>query len=635
MFTSIKNVGLKQKMLFPNVLYVVLLGAIIYFFVNSGSLIGALSEGKKKSALAVDSIQKTSLCIQEYLSKRIPAAELDKRYQTLLPDLKAQNLSADFEKLWAKVDDIRRLRKENDGISKQINELADTAVEQSNSYIRQVVPKLADESTKDSVTKLETLVILGANINTSSNYQLKVLFGRMQADIKEKDALMALFSTDLENVEKDIQDLTGTPFEALPKNSKECILKMKELATGYAKNVEAEDSIGKAIFGSIDARLKEIESVATRENEELFARLKDYFQHMLVIILGISLVGVLTSVFTVRSVTRALKGVIEGLSGGASEVNSASGRLSAASQSLAEGASEQAAAIEETSSSLEEMSSMTKQNDDNATQANGLMHETTRVVSAANESMEHLTTSMSEISKASEETSKIIKTIDEIAFQTNLLALNAAVEAARAGEAGAGFAVVADEVRNLAMRAADAAKNTAGLIEGTVKKVKEGSELVHKTSSEFSQVAVSSKKMGELVGEITAASSEQAQGIEQINRAVMEMDKVVQQNAGDAEKAASASADMSMQAEQLKGFVDDLVSIVSGSRLRGEAKGETGKGARMHRPDLRESTDDKTFGEIANAGGGKQKALSKARPNKRYSQAENLIPFDDDEIGTF
>ncbi|KAF0123316.1 MAG: hypothetical protein FD151_331, partial [bacterium] len=240
-----------------------------------------------------------------------------------------------------------------------------------------------------------------------------------------------------------------------------------------------------------------------------------------------------------------------------------------ASQSLAEGASEQASGLEETSSSIEEMASMTKQNADNAKQANALMADTSRVVEEANRSMVELTESMQDISTASEETAKIIKTIDEIAFQTNLLALNAAVEAARAGEAGAGFAVVADEVRNLAMRAADAAKNTAGLIEGTVKKIKNGSDIVAKTNEAFGKVATGAKKVGELVGEISAASDEQAQGVNQINKAVAEMDKVVQQNAANAEESASASEEMNAQAEQMKEFVRDLVMLVRGSNGNG------------------------------------------------------------------
>jgi methyl-accepting chemotaxis protein len=198
-------------------------------------------------------------------------------------------------------------------------------------------------------------------------------------------------------------------------------------------------------------------------------------------------------------------------------------------------------------------------------------------VEKAERSVQGLTASMQEISKASEETSKIIKTIDEIAFQTNLLALNAAVEAARAGEAGAGFAVVAEEVRNLAMRAADAAKNTAALIEGTVKKIKAGSQTVAETSEAFSAVSGQNATMSELVAEIAAASGEQSQGITQVSTAVSEIDKVTQQNAANAEESASAAEEMSAQAEQMKAMVNELVVMVEGGR-RSSAAGENHPG---------------------------------------------------------
>lgn len=286
-----------------------------------------------------------------------------------------------------------------------------------------------------------------------------------------------------------------------------------------------------------------------------------------VMIIGglIFIIALSMAVMIGRSITKPINRVVAGLTDGANQVASASAQVSSSSQSLAEGASEQAASIEETASALEEMSSMTKQNADNATQADNLMKEAKQMVGTANESMSSLTESMREISSASEETAKIIKTIDEIAFQTNLLALNAAVEAARAGEAGAGFAVVADEVRNLAMRAADAAKNTANLIEGTVKKVKDGSALVTRTNEAFVKVAESSRKVAELVAEIAAASNEQSRGIDQVNKAVGEMDKVVQQNAANAEESASASEEMSAQAQEMKGFVDELATLVGGN----------------------------------------------------------------------
>ena len=286
--------------------------------------------------------------------------------------------------------------------------------------------------------------------------------------------------------------------------------------------------------------------------------------------------------------------------------------MASASQGLAEGASEQAAAIEETSSSLEEMSSMTKQNADNAGTANKLMEEAKVVVSRANDSMKNLTGSMDEITKASEDTSKIIKTIDEIAFQTNLLALNAAVEAARAGEAGAGFAVVADEVRNLAIRAAEAAKNTSGLIEGTIKKIKAGSELVNKTNGDFALVAESAGKVAGLISEIAAASVEQAQGIGQISKAVQEMDKVVQQNAANAEESASASEEMNAQASTMREVVQELIQVVGGSGQNGIATA------------ARASEPRKRKGPVS----GKGKKERAVRPEK-------LIPFDDQEFKDF
>jgi methyl-accepting chemotaxis protein len=209
------------------------------------------------------------------------------------------------------------------------------------------------------------------------------------------------------------------------------------------------------------------------------------------------------------------------------------------SHTLSDSASQQAAAIEQTSSSLEELSAMTNQNADNSAEADRLMSFAKEKMAKTQISMNELSDSIKAIVVSSEHSQKIIKTIDEIAFQTNLLALNAAVEAARAGESGAGFAVVADEVRNLAMRAAEAAKNTSNLIEDIVKKIKGGAVLVAATDQDFKQVADNTGKAVDLVGEIAAASKEQSQGIGQINKAVSEMNSVTQNNAASAEELAA------------------------------------------------------------------------------------------------
>jgi methyl-accepting chemotaxis protein len=295
---------------------------------------------------------------------------------------------------------------------------------------------------------------------------------------------------------------------------------------------------------------------------------------IVLLILGVAglLIGIAAAFVITRSVTKPIKTASDGLTDAADQVAAAAAQVSSSSQQLAEGSSQQAASVEETSSSLEEISAMTKQNAGNAGEASAMVAETGKIVDVANNAMKELTVSMADISTASEETAKIIKTIDEIAFQTNLLALNAAVEAARAGEAGAGFAVVADEVRNLAMRAADAAKNTASLIEGTVKKIKTGSDIVARTNDAFGKVASGSRKVNELVAEIAAASQEQSQGIEQVRDAVGQMDKVVQQNAANAEESASASEEMSAQAEQMKSLVVGLMALVEDVSRNGGAQ---------------------------------------------------------------
>jgi len=307
--------------------------------------------------------------------------------------------------------------------------------------------------------------------------------------------------------------------------------------------------------------------------DELFAPVRAQARWNGILAGAVILAAVVLLLLLIRSVVGPLNRIVAGLFEGADQVAIASGQISSSSQTLAEGASEQAASIEETSSSLEEMSSMTGQNADNAQQAQSMMKEAGQIVERANGNLTEMIASISDITEKSNETGKIIKTIDEIAFQTNLLALNAAVEAARAGEAGAGFAVVADEVRNLAMRAAEAAKNTSALIEATIAAVQTGNDLTRKTQEAFAANTEIAMKIGGIIDDIAAASREQSEGIDQVNVAVADMDKVTQQNAANAEESASSAEEMSAQAARMRGLVEDLVSIVDGEELSPEADG--------------------------------------------------------------
>jgi methyl-accepting chemotaxis protein len=412
-------------------------------------------------------------------------------------------------------------------------------------------------------------------------------------------------------------------------------LAMKENPAEKRASIDLSNGLGRQKRHALDDIISELTQLkadnarnASVESSQIYSSSRTF---MIIFSIAGFLVGIGLGTLMTLNITRPIKRIIDGLSEGADQVSSASGQVASASQELAEGASEQAAAIEETSSSLEEMSSMTKQNADNARQADQLMASTKDSESRSTEMMNRLTTSMGEISRASEETSKIIKTIDEIAFQTNLLALNAAVEAARAGEAGAGFAVVADEVRNLAMRAAEAAKNTADLIEGTVKKVQDGSVLVEQTEKEFRAVALNFDRFNALTGQISAASLEQAQGIEQINRAVGEMDKVVQQNAASAEEAASASEEMNAQAEQMKEFVVELRTLVDGSNSNSAAR----SAAAIRRKTAARGTARSTRVTAIHAKANSVSPKGIGKDPGPSTRPDLLIPFDDGEISEF
>ncbi|MDR1085817.1 MAG: methyl-accepting chemotaxis protein [Deltaproteobacteria bacterium] len=352
---------------------------------------------------------------------------------------------------------------------------------------------------------------------------------------------------------------------AQAKNFQSKLISMKDRLTSFLADRTRTDASMRTILDVIE-KLSDATSAMTGDFAAEAVGALERAIYIMVIGVTVGLVvSLILSFFLTRSITGPIAEVILVLSDGAQEVDSASGELSSSSNTLAEGATENAASLEETSAALEQLSSMTKRNADNAVEANSLMAQATEAVSKAESSMVNVIQAMDHIATSGNEIGKIIKTIDEIAFQTNLLALNAAVEAARAGEAGAGFAVVADEVRNLAIRSAEAAKNTADLIAATISNINSGSEMVNFTSENFHSVANTSAKVAQLVSEVAEASREQSQGINQITTAMTQMDKVTQSNAASAEEAASAASNLSVQAGNLMNGISKITLLVHGN----------------------------------------------------------------------
>jgi methyl-accepting chemotaxis protein len=298
-------------------------------------------------------------------------------------------------------------------------------------------------------------------------------------------------------------------------------------------------------------------------------------------LIGICLVLGAAALLIVRQISKALRRVAEEMADGAEQVARAAGQVSSSSQALAQGASEQAASLEETSASTEEIHSMTQKNATNSNSATEFMSEAATKIEQANRVVDQMVASMKEINASSDKVAKIIKVIDEIAFQTNILALNAAVEAARAGEAGMGFAVVADEVRNLAQRCAQAAKDTAGLIEESIGKSNDGKTKLDQVTAAIHSITASSNAVKTLVDEVNVGSQEQARGIEQIAKAVTQMEQVTQKTAASAEESASASEQLSAQAETMRNIVEQLQGMVGGEGTGLQARAGSGQQIRV------------------------------------------------------
>ena len=348
------------------------------------------------------------------------------------------------------------------------------------------------------------------------------------------------------------------------------------MRAGQIVTIELADRLAVAVpiaIGETDlpwvVRVTAPKAVILADSARLSASLKEKAASQLfwqlAVAAGIAVIALCIVWFISGRVAAPIRRVIKGLTGNYHQFVTTSHQLTESSQALAERANEQAASLQEASSTMEELETMTRRNAESARETDGLMKNANSVVIETRDVMDRLGRSMDDVAAASRETSRIVKTIEDISFQTNLLALNASVEAARAGEAGAGFAVVADEVRNLAMRAGEAAKNTADLIESIAKKIHDGHELMARNTESFGKVESIVSKGADFVGEIAAASEEQSHGIGQVNAGMAEMDKTTQQNAADAQETAATSEEVMSQSELMASFIDQLERLIGGN----------------------------------------------------------------------
>jgi methyl-accepting chemotaxis protein len=417
--------------------------------------------------------------------------------------------------------------------------------------------------------RLETLNTLLDNINIGSQTFIRGLLRQDQT----------LFDQSLTLLEENRKNLAGIITSIRNPEVKAALEKVRDsLAGEYEPKLRAtidliKEDIAAAVKRSVvletlTTEANEIASIVSESSTQFSVSMVEAITKVMFIMMVGMMIAIIASLIQAWMMTGrlvvALEEVIEHLTKSHHEVEISATRMTDFSKTLAEGAADSSAHLEETSASLEEMSAMTQRNAEHSLDANHLMSQANQDVIRAQKSMQEVIRAMEEISISGNEIGKIIKTIDEIAFQTNLLALNAAVEAARAGEAGAGFAVVADEVRNLAIRSAEAAKNTADLIAATISNINSGSMMVSDTAESFKTVETNSAKVTALLSEVSEASREQSEGITQITKAVNEIDKVCLENATKGEESSREASRLSRQAGYLLLTVDDLNIIMHG-----------------------------------------------------------------------
>ncbi len=515
------------------------------------------------------------------------------------------------------------VKQSQDAVNKQIKQQID-----ANATIQNVAPLYNELSIINEIIELQSnarVVFLKSQVQNDATLANESIenFAKI---IEKLDSVMGQITSEEDKQRFETAKARAVEYKAGIENYLRESKKVTDLASQRMDSAKAAIDTATEAAGAARKRNEEIcKSTSTNLNSASF---------WITIGLAVAaLLGLIMAIGITRSITKPINHVIDGLTSGSEQVESAANQVAQSSTQMAEGASEQASSLEETSASLEEMTAMVSQNADNARQASSGAGHARESAIHGREAMGRMGEAITMIKESSDQTAKIIKTIDEIAFQTNLLALNAAVEAARAGDAGKGFAVVAEEVRNLAQRSAEAARNTSELIEGSQRNADNGVAVSQEVAAILDEIVGGVQKVAQLINEVAAATEEQARGIQQLNVAVTQMDQVTQANAANSEEAASASEELSAQAGELSNMVGQLVAVVTGSSNRAAAKQSSKhKMKSAPAPAPRKALPPVHPQRVALP---PRKNAQQSQDQSRIIGPEQAIPFDDDDLANF